>query len=218
MPSLSHQLLYRSFVYIAGLFLFSLFIRPYLPAIKSSNKRFVKQYRPYVNSRLVDCRKIIKSFIKQHHPYIQSILSDYKPYLTSLLTIKDYDYRLVPTLRLPSLLATSIITIILYHNGCWPVTSLLTSLISALYIHHRYIGLYLYHPKITRQAIAFELVKDWVLHALPISETTRQEIWFEVVEGCIINAPTKVKEFVGWLFCNERRNRRKIPTRNSHLL
>lgn len=217
MPSLSHQFLNRGFVYIAGLYIFAFFIIPYLPSIQAFIKSFIKKHQPYIDSRLNDCRTIIK----QQEPYINqrlnSFLTDYKPYRTSLI-FKNYDYRLIPTLRLTSLFASSIITIIFYHNGCWPVTSLLSSLLSALYIHHRYIGLYLYHPKSTRQAIVVEVVKDFVSNALPINEATRQEIGFEVVEGWINNAPTKVKEFIGWLFQKESRNRRRIPSRNNHLL
>ena len=225
MPSLSHQLLYRGFVYIAGLYILALFITPYLTAVR----RFIKKQKPYLKSLFTDYRPHLKSFLtdpRQHlnplhtdsKPYLQSILTDYKRYITSLLAVKDYDYRLIPTLRLTSLLATSIITIILYHNDCWPATSLLSSLTSALYIHHRYIGRHLYHPKTTRQAIVFEVLKDWILITLPINEATRQEIGFEVLEGWIINAPTKVKEFVGWLFQKETRNRRRIPARQNHLL
>ena len=225
MPSLSHQLLYRGFVYIAGLYILALFITPYLTAVR----RFIRKQQPYLKSLFTDFKPHLKSFLtdrKQHlgplhtdyKPYLQSILTGYKPYITSFLAVKDYDYRLIPTLRLTSLLAASIITIILYHNDCWPATSLLSSLTSALYIHHRYVGLHLYHPKTTHQALVFEVLKDWILNTLPINETIRQEIGFEVLKGWIINAPTKFEEFVGWLFQKERRNRRKIPTRNNHLL
>lgn len=211
MPSLCHQFLYRGFVYIAGLYIFALFIKPYLPVIKS----FIRKHEPYLKSILIDYKPYLNSrvnayrtAIKQRQPYITSLLNDYyaiieqqQPYLTSLLTVQDYDYRLIPTLRLLALFTTTALAIVLYCGDCWPVTSLTISLLSSLYIHHRYIGRYLHYNGKSTQKI------EWV---------------FGVVKGWIIDAPTNISIVFRWISGKERGDRRREgqggPPRRPHLL
>lgn len=211
MPSLSHQLLYRGCVYIAGLYIFALFIKPYLPVIKS----FIRKHQPYLKSILIDYKPYLSSrvnacrtIIKQRQPYITSLLIDcyaiikqQQPYLTSLLNVKNYDYRLIPTLGLLALFTATALAIVLYCGDCWPVASLTISLLLSLYIHHRYIGRYLHYNEKSTQEI------EWV---------------FEVVKGRIIDAPTNISIFFRWISGKERgdgrRRGQRGPPRHPHLL
>ena len=160
---------------------------PYLLRIKT----FIEKHELYLKSILIDYKPYLNSLLTNSKLHLNSFADDYNPYDTSLLAISHYDHRIIPTLRLTSLLAASILTIILFHNNCWPVTSLLVSAISGFYIHHRYIGRYLYYSEKSTQEIA---------------------IAFEVVEAWIINAPIIILWFYRWLTGKERRNRRRVPT------